>query len=72
MLRGAWQDRPGVGQRGGIFDQDVAQLFQLLVKEARTMRCTAVPPRRSAGSGPMVTRALRVHAVLVAAHGGHY
>ena len=28
--------------RGRLFDQDAAQLFQVLVKEARSMRCTGV------------------------------
>jgi len=28
--------------RGRLFDQDTAQLFQLLVIEARSMRCTGV------------------------------
>ena len=28
--------------RGRLFDQDAAQLFQQLVKEARTMRCTSI------------------------------
>lgn len=44
--------------RGRMFDQDVAQLFQLLVKEARTMRCTAVAAkeeRRQRPHGELVT-----------------
>ena len=38
--------------RGRIFDQDVAQLFQLLVKEARTMRCTAVAAKEERRQRP--------------------
>jgi DNA topoisomerase-3 len=28
--------------RGRLFDQDIAALFQRIVKEARAMRCTSV------------------------------
>jgi hypothetical protein len=38
--------------RGRVFDQDVAQLFQLLVKEARTMRCTAVAAKEGRRQRP--------------------
>ena len=56
-----------------MFDQDVAQLFQLLVKEARTMRCTAVAAKEERRQRPYGDRAPFVCMLcFVAAHGRHY
>ena len=38
--------------RGRLFDQDAAQLFQVLVKEARSMRCTGVTTKEERRQRP--------------------
>ena len=49
--------------RGRLFDQDAAQLFQVLVKEARSMRCTGVTTKEERRQRPH-GKGLHFHAVL--------
>ena len=49
--------------RGRLFDQDAARLFQVLVKEARSMRCTGVTTKEE--------RRPRPHGDLPLSRAGH-